>query len=175
MIPEKDILLPILLNRGEHHEVRINAFDGIMQGFPDTTTMAKIMFYMIYETNYEVFNYVYTAYEKFALHKNEPCMKQVHEYAKYYLTFWKANIWMKPKYTLGLSKTWRNSLTKEKYGYANSMDVKIIGSHHATTPLSINIDLKTQRWKHMTTGILGLKLRMEGVAEKILERVKALF
>ena len=172
---EKDILLPILLNRGEHHEVRINAFDGIMQGFPDTTTMAKIMFYMIYETNYEVFNYVYTAYEKFALHNNEPCMKQVHEYAKYYLTFWKANIWMKPKYTLGLSKTWRNSLTKEKYGYANSMDVKIIGSHHATTPLSINIDLKTQRWNHMTTGILGLKLRMEGVAEKILERVKALF
>merc|ERR1712121_527795 len=87
---EKDILLPILLNRGEHHEVRINAFDGIMQGFPDTTTMAKIMTYMIYETNYEVFNYVYTAFEKFALHNNEPCMKQVHEYAKHFLTFWKA-------------------------------------------------------------------------------------
>ena len=171
---EKDLFLPLFLNRNEHHEVRIAAFDSIIRGYPTTTTFSKIMMFMVYETDLEVFNYVYTAFEKFALHNNEPCMKPVHEYAKYFLTYWKTNMWMKPKYTFGLSKTYRFSFMKEKYGYSGSMDYKTIGSHRATTPLSVDIDLRTQRYKHMSNQIFGIKLRMEGIAEKIMEKVRDL-
>ena len=171
---ERDFFLPLILNRDEHHEVRIASFDAIMRGFPSSTTFAKIMKYMIYETEYEVFNYIYTAYEKYAQNDNEPCMRPIHRYAKYYLTWWKNNIWMKPKYSFGLSKTYMTNFVKERYGYSESVDVKVVGSHRATTPLSLNIDWRTQRYQHMTSQVLGLKLRMEGVAEKIMLKLKNL-
>ena len=171
---EMDLFLPLFLNRNEHHEVRIAAFDALMRGYPTTTTFSKIITFMMYETDLEVFNYVYTAFEKFSLHNNEPCMKPVHEYAKYYLTWWKHHMWMKPKYTFGLSKTYRLSFMKEKYGYSGSIDYKTIGSHRATTPLSIDIDLRTQRFDHLANQIFGIQLRMEGIAEKIMQKVRDL-
>merc|ERR1711936_1517300 len=82
---EKDVFLPIFLNRNEHHELRIAAFDMLMNGFMTTSTFNKIMTYMIYETDFEVFNYVYTAFENFATQYNEPCGRMVHEYAKYFI------------------------------------------------------------------------------------------
>jgi len=169
---EKELFMPILLNRDEHHEVRIAAFETVMNGYPTSTTLAKIMLYMIYETNNEVFNYIYTAFEKYAKDVNKPCMRQVHEYARYYLPWLKNNLWMKPKYTFGLSKTYRTFFSKEKYGYSEDIDFKIIGSYRTTTPLSIEVDWMSSRLQHVTTKVLGLKLRMEGVAEKFLMIIK---
>ena len=41
---EKDLFLPLFLNRNEHHEVRIAAFDAIMRGYPTTTTFSFFSF-----------------------------------------------------------------------------------------------------------------------------------
>eukprot|EP00091_Calanus_sinicus_P013469 TRINITY_DN2991_c0_g1_i5.p1 TRINITY_DN2991_c0_g1~~TRINITY_DN2991_c0_g1_i5.p1 ORF type:complete len:512 (+),score=146.80 TRINITY_DN2991_c0_g1_i5:1374-2909(+) len=143
-----------------------------MRGTPTTTTFNKIMTYMIYETDYEVFNYVYTAFEKFATHTNEPCKESLHTYAKYFIKYWKQHMWQKPKYTIGVSKTFSNSFYQEKYGYSGSVEVHTVGSHKATTPLSIMVDARSQRFHHMTMEVFGTFIRMEGVAEKFVEKIK---
>jgi hypothetical protein len=75
-----EYFLPVFLNRNEGHEVRIASFDMLMRATPSTTTFNKVMTFMIYETDYEVFNYVYTAFEKFATHNHEPCGESLHTY-----------------------------------------------------------------------------------------------
>jgi len=171
---EKELFLPIFLNRNENHEVRIAAFDALMRGYPTTTTFNKIMTYMIFETDFEVFNYVYTAFDKFATHYNEPCGKGVHEYAKYFIKYWKQHMWQKPKYTIGVSKTFSNSFMQDKYGYSGSIDVHTVGSKKATTPISIMVDVRAQNFQHLTTQMFGIVLRMEGVAEKIVHKIRTL-
>merc|ERR1711970_1545779 len=171
---EVKYFLPIFLSRVESHEVRIAAFDILMSGKPTTTVFNKIMTYMIYETDYEVFNYVYTAFEKFATHTHDACGQERHEFAKYFIKYWKQHMWQKPKYTIGVSKTFSNSFTQDKYGYSGSLDVHTVGSHRATTPLSIMVDVRAQNFHHLTTQMFGIVLRMEGVAEKIVDKIRTL-
>jgi len=168
----KDYFLPIFLTREESHEVRIAAFDILMREMPSTTTLNKIMTYTIYETDYEVFNYVFTAFEKFATQTNEPCRHILHKYAKYFIKYWKNHMWQKPKYTVGLSKTFVTSFNQEKYGYAGSVEVHTVGSHKTSTPLHIMVDVRAQRYQHITMEVFGVSIRMEGVAEKIVDKVK---
>jgi hypothetical protein len=172
---EQEYFLPIFLSRGESHEVRSAAFDIMMRGTPTTTTLNKIMTYMIYETDYELFNYVYTAFEKFATHTHEPCGESLHTFAKYFIKYWKQHMWQKPKYTIGVSKTFSNSFNQEKYGYSGSVEVHTVGSHKAITPLSIMVDVRSQRFHHMTMEVFGTFIRMEGVAEKFVEKIKEFF
>jgi len=169
---EKDVFLPIFLNRNEHHELRIAAFDMLMNGFLTTSTFNKIMTYMIYETDFEVFNYVYTAFENFATQYNEPCGKMVHEYAKYFIKYWKQHMWQKPKYTIGVSNRFSHSFIQDKYGYSGSMDFHTFGSHKAAAPLGIMVDVRTQRYHHATMQNFGMFLRAEGFAERIFDKIK---
>ena len=142
-----------------------------MRGFPTTTTLNKIMTYMIYESDYELFNYVYTAFDKFATHHNEPCGRMIHEYAKYFIKYWKQHMWQKPKYTFGISKAYSNSFTQDKYGYSGSIEFHTVGSHKTATPLSMMIDVRTQRYHHVTMQNFGVFIRMEGVAERIVDKI----
>merc|ERR1711936_1571247 len=82
------------------------------------------------------------------------------------------HMWQKPKYTVGLSKTFVNSFNQEKYGYAGSVEVHTVGSHKTSTPLHIMVDVRAQRYQHITMEVFGVSIRMEGVAEKIVDKVK---
>ena len=107
----------------------------------------------------------------FATDHNELYGKMMHEYAKYFIKYWKQQMWQKPKYTIGVSKTFSNSFMQDKYGYSGSIDVHTVGSHRATTPLSIMVDVRAQNFHHLTTQTFGIVLRMEGVAEKIVDKI----
>ena len=169
---EVKYFLPIFLSRIESHEVRIAAFDILMSGKPTATVFNKIMTYMIYETDYEVFNYVYTAFEKYATHNHEPCGQGRHAFAKYFIKYWKQHMWQKPKYSLGVSKTFSNVFTEQKYGYSGSMDVHTIGSYKTASPLSIMVDMSSQRFQSFNMQVFGTFIRMEGVAEKVVDKIK---
>jgi len=172
---EQEYFLPIFLSKDESHEVRIAAFDTIMRGASTATTFNKILTYMIYETDHEVFNYVYTAFEKFAVHNYNPCRENVHSHAKYFIKYWKQHMWQKPKYGFGVSKTYATSFKNDEYAYSGSVDVHTIGSHETTSPLSIMADMRSQRFHHMSMGVFAGFIRMEGVADGIVENFKNLF
>ena len=168
---EKELLLPILLRRDEGFELRIAAFDVLVKGKLTTTTINKIITHMIYEPDNEVFNYVYTTFEKLEKSLNEPCDMENREYAKYFLKFWRQNRWQKPKYSFGLSKMYSNFFMNEQYNYGGSIDVRMLGDHKTMTPLSIKMDVRSQRYKHMSMRDLGVYIRMEGIAPRIVEKI----
>ena len=171
---EKEYFLPLFLDRTENHELRISAFAALIQGGPDFTTLQKIMRFMIYETDNEVFNFVYTAFEKLAMHENEPCQAKMRDFARYFIKYWKTHMWQKPKYSIGLSKYSSTSFRQEKYGYAGAVDVFTIGNSATVSPLSVMVDIRSQRYRRITMNEMGFFIRMEGVAQLVVEKVMAL-
>jgi len=169
----KEILLPIFLDTHDNHEVRIAAFDILMkQGGVDSTIMSKIMKKMVVEKDNEVFNYVYTAFEKFAETSYEPCNVNLKEYAKYFLKFWYHHMWTRPSYKFGISKTYGKTFKKDKYGYAGTFEFHTVGSHKSTSPLSIMFDVRSQHFGHHTMQILGGYIRIQGLAKNLVNKVR---
>jgi len=171
---EREVFLPVFVDRNENHEVRIAAFDILMRGSVDSTIMSKIVKLMVYEKDNEVFNYVYTAFEKFAT-KDEgssPCNPHQKEYATYFLKYLRQYLWTRPSYGFGISKTYGKTFTKDKYGYSGSFDVHTVGSHKSTSPLAIMFDVRSQHFGHHTMQLFGGYIKMKGLAQKLVEKLR---
>ena len=168
----RETFMPIFMDTNENHEVRIAAFASLLHGHVDSTMLSKITKAMVMEKDNEVFNYVFTAFEKFAEDWNEPCGENLKEYAAYFLKYWKQHMWMRPSYTFGVSKTYGKVFTKEKYGYSGSVEVHTVGSHKSTTPLSIMFDVRAQHFGHHTMQVFGGYIRIQGLAKRLLEKVR---
>ena len=171
---ETEYFLPIFLRRDEEHELRITAFDTLVKGKLSTATVNNIITHMIYDPDYELFNYVYTTFERLEKSYNEPCGTANRENARYFLKYWRQHRWQKPKYSFGLSKVYSNFFRNERHGYAGAVDVKMIGFHRTMTPLSFFIEARSQRYNHITMRDLGLWVRMEGIAPRIVDRLKTM-
>eukprot|EP00091_Calanus_sinicus_P003989 TRINITY_DN14184_c0_g1_i1.p1 TRINITY_DN14184_c0_g1~~TRINITY_DN14184_c0_g1_i1.p1 ORF type:complete len:257 (+),score=39.39 TRINITY_DN14184_c0_g1_i1:368-1138(+) len=111
--------------------------------------------------------------KSFASKQNDPCGYILKEYGEYFIKYWKQHMWQKPKYSFGVSKTFTNTFTEEKHGYSGSIDIHTIGSHKTTTPLSIKVDVKTHRYHRVTMQNFGMFIRMEGVASKVVDKVRS--
>lgn len=169
---EKEFFLPVFLDTHENHEVRIAAFDVLMRGAADSTVMSKIMKKMVIEKDNEVFNYVYTAFEKFAESFESTCNHNLEEYATFFLKYWKQHMWMRPSYGFGISKTYGKIFKKEKYGYSGSFEWHTTGSHKSATPLSMMFDVRAQHFEHHTMQLFGGYIRIQGLAKKLMEKVR---
>ena len=165
-------LLPIFLDKYESHEVRIAAFDILMRGPADSTIMNLIIKNMIFEHDREVFNYVYTAFEKYANEYHIPCNGNKQEYAEYFLKFWQQNNWMRPSYGFGVSKTWAKSFAKDKYGYAGTFEFHTTGSHKTASPLSMMFDVRSHQVEHHTLQLFGGYVRIQGLAKKLMDKIR---
>merc|ERR1711892_729353 len=94
-----EFFLPLVLDTSEEPEIRITAFKYLMKGNPDTTTFVKIYTNMLHEPSFEVFNFIYTSFEKMAYSWDiEPCCQNQQQFARYYLKYWKQYMWVRPQY-----------------------------------------------------------------------------
>jgi len=165
---EIQYFLPLVLNTSEDPEIRITAFKYLMKGNPDTTTFVKIFTNMLHEPSFEVFNYIYTSFEKMAYSWDiEPCCQNQQRYARYYLKYWKEYMWIRPKYAFGMSKTFSRTFTDEKYGYSGSFEYSTIGHADSPTPHVYEVEARSQQFEGHTMQLFGIRIRMEGLAEKI--------
>jgi len=170
----QQVLLPVFLDAYENHQVRIAAFDILMRGPVDSTVFSKIMKTMFIEKDNEVYNYVYSAFEKFAKTSNELCNPNLQEKAKYFLKFWYHHMWTRPSYVLGISKTYGKIFKNDRYGYAGTFDIFTVGSHKSTSPLSIMFDVRSQHFGHHTMQVFGGYFQIAGLARTLLEKIRHL-
>ena len=167
--------LPLFLERDEPTELRIAAFDAMIKGKMMTiTTMDKIMTHMMWEPDMEVFNYVYTSFERMEKMYNDPCYDEYRRYAQHFLKYWRQMMWMKPKYSFGLSKSYSSFFINEVYEYSGAVEMKTIGYHRTMSPLSIQVDFKSQYHNHVSKRDFGFYIRMEGVAPRIMDKIKSM-
>jgi len=165
---EIQYFLPLVLNTVEDPEIRITAFKYLMKGNPDASTFVKIFTNMLHEPCFEVFNYIYTSFEKMAYSWDiEPCCKNQQKFARYYLKYWKEYMWVRPKYAFGMSKTFSRTFAQEKYGYSGSLEYSTIGHPDSPTPHVYEVEARSQQFEGHTMQLFGIKIRVKGLAEKI--------
>ena len=169
---EEEYLLPLIMDEYENHEVRINAFEVLMKGNPSKTTFIKIVTAMYWERDYEVFNYVYTSFEKYATSQKQPCGQRTQELARYFLKYWKEHMWLRPKYTFGISKTYARRFTDEKFGYGAGFEYHTVGSHKASSPIAIFGEVKETQFKGHEMQIFGLQVRVQGLGARVMKLFK---
>ena len=173
---EIQYFLPLVLDTSEDPEIRITAYKYLMKGNPDTTTFVKIFTNMLHEPCFEVFNYVYTSFEKMAYSWDiEPCCQNQQRFARYYLKYWKQYMWVRPKYAFGMSKTFSRTFAQEKYGYSGSFEYSTIGNSDSPTPHVYEVEARSQQFEGHTMQLFGIKIRVEGLAEKIYKKLMEIY
>jgi len=171
-----EYFLPLVLDITEDPEVRITAFKYMMKGNPDTTTFVKIYTKMLDEPNFEVFNYIYTSFEKMAYSWDiEPCCQIQQQYARYYLKYWKEYMWNRPKYAFGVSKTYSRTFAQEEFGYSGSVEYSTIGGENSATPYVYEMEARSQQFEGHTMQLFGIKIRMQGLASKLRKKIQDMY
>jgi len=170
---EEEFFLPLIMNEYENHEIRIIAFDNLMKGNPTKTTFIKIVTAMYWERDYEVFNYIYTSFEKLASTQElTSCNYETGQYARYFLKYWKEHMWLRPKYTFGISKTYSRSFVDETFGYGGVFDYHTIGSHKSSSPIAMYGELIGTHSQGHKMQMFGLYLRVQGLGARIMKSFK---
>jgi len=167
--------LPVFLNSENGHEVRIGALHQIFLANYDATTLSTIMTSLYFEKDYEVINYAFTIFEKYA-HSINPCNHgQAHQsIAAYFLKYMKQGGFHHTNYGFGISKTYNREFQKEKYGYGGAWEFSTVGSHHSTTPLVVNMAITSNHYHGYQADMFEINLRIEGLAKAVIRQFKKL-
>merc|ERR1719412_1176795 len=167
--------LPVYLDAHNGHEVRITALRMIFFSEPDVTTLSTIVTSLYREPDYEVANFAFTLFEQYANSINPCTNHQAHQsLAKYFLKYMKQAGFHEINYGFGLSKTYLREFQKEKYGYGGAYNFYTVGSHHSTTPLAVGMAITSNQYHGKQTTLLGVHLRIEGLAKALVRKFKKL-
>ena len=165
--------MPIFADKSAHHEVRLSAVTMIFYSRPSSTDISTILAVLKTEKDYEVVNYVFTLMEKFANSIN-PCDEKTAETAKYFLKYLKQYSQYETDWGFGVSKTYQRQFHKAKFGYSGTTSFYSIGSHKSTTPLSIGMGISTNLFHSYDNNMLGIHLRVEGLAKGLIRKFKTM-
>ena len=163
--------LPIFLNMRNGHESRIAAINMVlMKDDVDVTTLGAIMTQMYIEMDYEVKNYVFTAFEKHANGQNECFSERKTERIRYFLKYMEQAGLHDTSYGVGVSKTYRQSYYQEQYGYSGGFDYWVVGSHRSSAPLELGMQIDANLYNGYRDNLLTAVLRIEGLAKGIVNK-----
>lgn len=165
--------LPIFADNTLDHEIRIAALEMTMYSRPSAAEMSAIVATTYTEKDYEVVNYVYALFERYATNL-DPCQEAVSDLAKYYLKYMKQYSNYETDFGFGVSKTYARQFTKEKYGYTNTGVFYVVGSHASSTPLSLGFGIGQTRMSNYHSFRFHVHLRIEGLAKAAVRKLKTI-
>merc|ERR1712018_304405 len=155
------------------HEIRIAAVQMIMMAKPASTDLAQVVAVLRNEKDYELVNFVFSLMERYA-NDIEPCSKKTSELSAYFLKYLKQLTGYKIDWGFGVSKTYKRTFVKEKYGYSGSYTFFTVGSEASTTPLTVGMKLTSTVKETYQTPLLGIYLRIEGLAKGLIRKFKTM-
>ncbi|XP_040574440.2 LOW QUALITY PROTEIN: uncharacterized protein [Lepeophtheirus salmonis] len=168
-----EYLLPIFVETENDHELRLTALSYLMDAHPTSTHFNTIVAVLYREKDYEVINYAFTLFEKYASNIN-PCKKSVSVLAKYFLKYLKQYSHFETDYGLGVSKTYSRQFQQPKYGYGGEYSYWVIGSHRSTLPLSVAMCMDSTMFGGYTANGMCVQLRIEGLSKALIRKFKTI-
>merc|ERR1719510_2932680 len=169
----KDFGFKLYADNTEDHEIRIAAVQMIFYMGPSSTELASVVAVLQKEEDYELINFVFTLLEKWAT-DIEPCNQKTAQLAAYFLKYLKQLTGYKMDWGFGVSKTYKRTFVKEKYGYSGSYTFYTIGAHSSTTPLAVGMEIDSTLQNSYKTSLLGVYLRIEGLAKGLIRKFKTM-
>jgi hypothetical protein len=155
------------------HEIRIAAVQMIFYAYPASTDIAQVVAVLRNEKDYELINFVFALMDRYA-NDIEPCSKKTSELSAYFLKYLKQLTGYKIDWGFGVSKTYKRTFVKEKYGYSGSYTFFTVGSEASTTPLTVGMELDSTLRHSYKTSLLGVYLRIEGLAKGLIRKFKTM-
>ena len=168
-----DYYLPVFMNLRNGPETRIAALKVLSWGTVSLSHLSSIVTVLYAERNFEILNYAFTHFEKYATTIN-PCHEKKRELFGYFFKYMNQYGFHDREYGFGISKTFFQEFQQEKYGYGGSTEVHIVGSPRSTTPLHIAVDIFSTMYHGYASHLLGVHLRIEGLAKAIVRKFKKL-
>merc|ERR1712018_1009823 len=155
------------------HEIRIAAVQMIFYAKPSSTDLAQVVAVLRNEKDYELVNFVFSLMERYA-NDIEPCSKKTSELSAYFLKYLKQLTGYKIDWGFGVSKTYKRTFVKEKYGYSGSYTFFTVGSDQSTTPINVGMEIDSTLHHDYKTSLLGVYLRIEGLAKGLIRKFKTM-
>lgn len=155
------------------HEIRIAAVQLIFHAKPTSTDVASVVAVLRNEKDYELINFVYALMERWA-NDIEPCSKKTSELSAYFLKYLKQLTGYKIDWGFGVSKTYKRTFVKEKYGYSGSYTFWTVGAHQSTTPINVGMEIDSTLRHDYKTSLVGVYLRIEGLAKGLIRKFKTM-
>ena len=168
-----EYFLPVFMNLRNGPETRIAALRVLSWGKVSLSHLSSIVTVLYAERDFEVLNYAFTHFEKYANTIN-PCHKEKRELFGYFFKYMKQYAFHDREYGFGISKTFFQEFQQEKYGYGGSSEVHIVGSPRSTTPLHLSVDIFSTMYRGYASHLFGINLRIEGLAKAMVRKFKKL-
>lgn len=169
----KPLAFELYADSTQGHEIRIVAVQLIFYNKPTSTDFAQIIAVLRNEKCYELINFVYSLMDRYA-HDIEPCSKKTSELSAYFLKYLKQLTGHQIDWGFGVSKTYKRSFVKEKYGYSGSYTFFTVGSSQSTTPINVGMTIDSTLHHDYKTNLLGVYLRIEGLAKGLIRKFKTM-
>ena len=169
----KPLAFSIYADSSEEHEIRIAAVQMIFHARPSSTDLAQVVAVLRNEHCPEVINFVFSLMERWA-NDIEPCSKKTAELAEYFLKYMKQLTGYRTDWGFGISKTYKRSFIKNKYGYSGSYTFWTVGSDQSTTPINVGMEIDSTLHHSYKTSLLGVYLRIEGLAKGLIRKFKTM-
>lgn len=152
---------------------RINSLEMILYSQPSAATLSAVNNVLAKEQDYEVTNYAFSLFERYAS-SIDPCDAKTKNLAKYYLKYMKQYSGYNTDYGFGVSKTFTRQFQKEKYGYGGGFVAYFIGSHRSTTPVVMGIGASSTLMNSYKVDSIHAHVRLEGVAKGLIRKFKTM-
>ena len=169
----KPLAFSLYADSSNEHEVRIAAVQMIFHARPSSTDLAQVVAVLRNEKCPEVINFVFALMERWA-NDIEPCSHKTAELAEYFLKYMKQLTGYETDWGFGISKTYKRSFVKNKYGYSGSYTFWTVGSDQSTTPINVGMEIDSTLHHGYKTSLLGVYLRIEGLAKGLIRKFKTM-
>merc|ERR1711944_8879 len=146
---------------------------GIFYAKPSSTDIAQVVGVLRNEKDYELTNFVFALMERYA-NDIEPCSQKTGKLAAYFLKYVKQLTGYQTDWGFGVSKTYKRSFVKKKYGYSGSYTFWTVGSDQSTTPINVGMEIDSTLHHSYKTSLLGVYLRIEGLAKGLIRKFKTM-
>merc|ERR1719322_1100019 len=135
---------PLFADRSLTSELRISALEMLFFSKLNGAQMASIVTTLYRDPDYEVINYAYTLFERYA-NSIDPCDKSRAHLAGFFLKMMKQFSNRNVDWSFGASRTYVRQFYKKKYGYSGAYMFYVIGSGKSTMPISFGAAMTSTR------------------------------
>ena len=113
---------------------------------------------------------MHTLFDKFANGRHGCKEGQRAEMVKYFLKYMDQLSLTPSNYGWGISKTYRQSFTTEKYGFGGGLEFWIVGSHHSTVPLEITFRIDNNIFGGYQSNLFTFSVRLQGLSKALVKK-----
>ena len=161
--------LPVITNPLLGTETRVNALTSFIWGKFDMAQLSTVANFLYGEKNAEFKNFALSLFDAFSTTLN-PCFQKKKDMISFFYRYLNQIGSYSINYGLGVSKFYFQEFQSTNYENAGSNGIAIVGSTESAVPLKMMFWVMHSKYSGYAGSVLGVELRLEGLADALLQK-----